>query len=701
MRITTPMIFKSAVTTLQKQSAQLLVAQQQAASGKVVQRPSDDAVGTRRILDLRNTLASIEQFKRNHNTINSLLSNTETGLQDVENLVLRARTLTLSAINDTANPDNRQAIAVEVADLFEQALQIGNTFVHGRYLFAGQAGSVAPFTATATGTSRANGLVTSGTLVPLADGELSINGTPIRATQVADDIVSPSDPAASAVAIAAAINDAFATTGVQAQASTTLALSVLDFGDLAGNNLLINGQAITGTISDAASLMAAINAANVPGVVASSSGSGNLTLTAADGRNVQLQTDGLTASNMAFASFDLGGGTALDQTATGTVTLSSAAAFTLGGLHPAPAGLSAGPVNLTAQYVGDAREVQMVMNTGQTIPVNIPGSQFLASDLHPDIDRDTPLASLRLGQGISAGSMQITDRVGNTATIDLSTAITIGEVIDTISADAGVNVTAAISSTGNGLTITDDNAVPTRNLTLTEVGTGTTASELGLALDRPGALVGAPLAPTLTPVTPVSLLYGGQGVSLSSLHIANGTTEVDVDLSTADTIGDVFAAINSSGTNVTARLNAAGTALEVRSNDPTTVAMVTEVGDGTTTADLGIQGARDTLQTLSLLQEALQKNDQNALGRLLTSLDENLQQLVTLRTDIGARTNRVDLVTNNLEEFKLHTRSLLSDTEDGDAFELLTRLTQLSTSFEVALATTARIVQPTLLDFLR
>jgi flagellin-like hook-associated protein FlgL len=188
---------------------------------------------------------------------------------------------------------------------------------------------------------------------------------------------------------------------------------------------------------------------------------------------------------------------------------------------------------------------------------------------------------------------------------------------------------------------------------------------------------------------------------LSSLHIANGTTEVDVDLSTAATIGDVLAAINSSGANVTARMNAAGTALEVRSNDPTTVAIVTEVGDGTTTADLGIQGPRDTLQTLSLLQEALQKNDPNALEHLLTSIDENLQQLVTLRTDIGARTNRVDLVTSNLEDLKLHTRTLLSDTEDGDAFELLTRLTQFTTAFEIALATTARIVQPTLLDFLR
>ena len=53
---------------------------------------------------------------------------------------------------------------------------------------------------------------------------------------------------------------------------------------------------------------------------------------------------------------------------------------------------------------------------------------------------------------------------------------------------AGVNVTAAVNTAGNGLTITDDNATPTGNLAVAEVGVGTTASELGLAANRPGAI---------------------------------------------------------------------------------------------------------------------------------------------------------------------------------------------------------------------
>jgi flagellar hook-associated protein 3 len=701
MRVTNTMFFNNAVANLQKQSAQLFAAQQHAATGKTVQKPSDNPVSARRILDLRGTLSSLAQFKENRQTMHSLLQTTEVSLAEAETIMLRARSITLSAINDTVSPGNRKAMAVEVAALFEQALQVGNTSVNGRFIFAGQAHSSAPFSATATLTSPARGLTSSGTLTPLAATDLTINGAQIRATQAADDTVSTSDNTASALAMATAINDALATTGVRATAATTLSLSVLDFGDLGGNNLRINGVAITGTITDEASLVAAINAANVPGVAASSTGSGNLTLSAADGRNIQLQTDGLATSNMAFAGFDPGGDTALDQTATGTVTLSSDTAFTLGGLNPGNAGFNPGPVNLTARYSGDTRNILMAMNTGQTVPVNIPGSQFLVANLQPNLDRNTPLSSLRLGQGISAGAIRITDRIGSTATIDLSTALTVGDVIDAISAASGVNVTAAVNAAGNGLTITDDNPVPTGNLTVTEVGAGTTASALGLVLDRPGALVGAPLQPLLTPSTPLSLLHNGQGVALTSLHVANGTTEADVDLSTAQTIGDVLTAINASGTNVTARINASGTALEVRSNDATTVAIVTEVNGGTTAADLGIQGAGDTLGTLSLLQEALQKNDRQALQNLLLGFDEGLQRILQLRADVGARTNRVELVEQNLQELELNMRTWLSATEDGDTLEIFSRLSQANVSFQAALAATARIVQSTLLDFLR
>jgi len=47
------------------------------------------------------------------------------------------------------------------------------------------------------------------------------------------------------------------------------------------------------------------------------------------------------------------------------------------------------------------------------------------------------------------------------------------------------------------------------------------------------------LNPVLTADTPLSALYGGQGVELGSLRVGDGTSEVTIDLSSAATIGDV------------------------------------------------------------------------------------------------------------------------------------------------------------------
>ena len=335
MRVTHTMIFQNALANMQRQSARLFEAQQQVATGKILQRPSDDPIGTRRALDLRDTLSALEQFERNRQAALSLLQTTETSLDDIETTVQRARSITLEAMNDTVNPENRRLLATEVAGLFEHVMQVGNSAVHGRYIFAGHANTQRPFTATATATSASSGLTTSGTLTPLTATDLAINSVQMRATQAADDTLSTSDHAASAVAIAAVINEALASTGVAARPTTTLSLSVSGFGDLSGNNFRINGVAVTGTISDETSLVAAINAASIPGVVASSAGSGNLTLSAADGRNLQLQSDGLSTSPMNFVDFNLAGGMALDQTTTGVVTLVSDTGFTLGGAIPA------------------------------------------------------------------------------------------------------------------------------------------------------------------------------------------------------------------------------------------------------------------------------------------------------------------------------------------------------------------------------
>ncbi len=701
MRITNTILFNTTLANIQQYNARLLQTYEEASSGRRLHRPSDDPTGTRRVLDLRGTLSSLEQFKSQRAVTTSLLEGTDTALQSVETLLLSAKGLALRGVNDTLGPEQRATLASEVGGLLHQAIALGNSDVNGRYLFAGQANDQPPFSAQATAASTVRTATPSGTLTPLGVDDLTINGMRIRATQTADDPLSTVDAAASARAVAAAINAATPSTGVQATVgSTTRALTVLNFGALAGNALTVNGVPVTGTITDAASLVSAVNAAQIPGVFASSSAANNLTLTAADGRNIALATDGSAASGINFLGFNPSGGVATSETTTGDVTLSSDNAFTLAGLNPGNAGLRSGPVHLTARFRGDNHAITQAIGATQTLTTNVVASQFLVADLQPAFDRSTPLASLRQGQGIQPGSIAITDRAGNTATVDLSPAVTVGDVIDAISAASGVNVTATVNSTQSGLTIVDDNAAPVRNLTIADVGSTTTARDLGVAVDRPGPIVGPPLNPRLTSTTSLNLLYGGRGIHLGTIHITNGTQETDIDLSSAHTMGDVLLAINTSTAGVQATFNTNGTALQVRSTNASTVAVVTEVGGGQSAAALGL-GGYDTFNMLSLLQEALQKDDRPALSALVTSLDEGVRGVMALRTEVGVRTNTVSATAEMQADFAMHLTSLLSETEDSDVAEVFTRLAQLNVGLQAALATSARILQSTLLDFLR
>ena len=701
MRITNTTLFNTTLANIQQYNARLLQTYEEAASGRRLHRPSDDPTGTRRVLDLRGRLSVLEQFKGQRVVTTSLLEGTDTALQSVETLLLSAKGLALRGANDTLGPEQRAILANEVGGLLHQAIALGNSDVNGRYLFAGQANDQPPFSEQVTVASTVRTATPSGTLTPLGVDDLTINGVSIRATQAADDPLSTVDAAASARAVAAAINAATPSTGVQATiGSTTRALTVLNFGGLAGNALTVNGVPVTGTITDATSLVAAVNAAQIPGVFASSSATNNFTLTAADGRNIALATDGSAASGINFLGFNPSSGIAASETTTGVVTLASANALTLTGLNPGNAGLRAGSGNLTVRFRGDNHAITQAIGPVQTLTTNVVASQFLVADLQPALDRSTPLSSLRQGQGIQPGSIAITDRAGNTATVDLSQAVTVGDVIDAISAASAVNVTATVDSTQNSLTIVDDNAAPTRNLTIADVGSATTARDLGIAVDRPGSIVGLPLTPQLASTTSLNLLYGGRGVRLGTIHITNGAQETDIDLSTARTVGDVLSAINTSTAGVQATFNTNGTALQVRSTNVNTVAVVTEVGGGQSAAALGL-GGHDTLKMLSLLQEALQKNDRPALSALVTSLDEGVRSVTALRAEVGVRTNTVSAAEETQADFTLHLTSLLSKTEDSDVAEVFTRLSQLNVGLQAALATSARILQSTLLDFLR
>ncbi|QXE00964.1 flagellar hook-associated protein FlgL [Terribacillus sp. DMT04] len=89
------------------------------------------------------------------------------------------------------------------------------------------------------------------------------------------------------------------------------------------------------------------------------------------------------------------------------------------------------------------------------------------------------------------------------------------------------------------------------------------------------------------------------------------------------------------------------------------------------------------------------------LDQYIGALDENIDNLINERADLGARMNRMDLVASRLDDQELSATKLMSDNEDADMEEVIMNLTSQEAVHRAAMSAGARIIQPTLMDFLR
>jgi flagellin-like hook-associated protein FlgL len=310
----------------------------------------------------------------------------------------------------------------------------------------------------------------------------------------------------------------------------------------------------------------------------------------------------------------------------------------------------------------------------------------------------TPLADLNGGTGVTAGNLTITDRAGNgPVNVAVLANQTIADVVTNINS-AAVNVTAQLNSAGNGIDIIDNNGFPTQNLVVAD---NATARDLGIVGNKPGVIYGADLNPSLSNATRVNVLDGGNGLTLSAVRVVNGLQNENADLSRANSITDILTALNGLGINTAAAINSAKTAIDVSSTSSQTAAIVSEVDGGTTSSDLGIQGANDFLKTMAVLEEALQKDDRNALLNMLDQFDLVLERLVEKGSGVGARTNQIDSMKNITEAREVEIIDLKSDIEDADMVEYLTKFTMQQTALQAMMSVAGRAVQLSLLDFLR
>jgi len=333
----------------------LQTAIQRLSSGLRINSAKDDAAGLAISDRMTAQIRGVNQAARNANDGISLAQTAEGALASISDNLQRIRELAVQSANATNSASDRASLQQEVSQLTAEIDRVatqtqfnGTNLLDGSFTSkvfqvganAGQTitvGAISSARSSALGVSYSASVTGGATTAALAAGQLTINGAAIQASVAG---AGAGQSAASAYAIAQAINASQGAVTATANATSVAGAVPTGFAAITAGTVQINGVDIGAVAAggtapvQGANVAAAINAVSAAsGVTATVAGSGAITLTAADGRDIviagsQVNT-GLTAG-----------------TTHGTITLAASGvtstSITVGGTAPASAGLTAG-----------------------------------------------------------------------------------------------------------------------------------------------------------------------------------------------------------------------------------------------------------------------------------------------------------------------------------------------------------------------
>lgn len=144
MRISTRMFYDRFLSDLQNNLEAMYSANEQLATGKRINRPSDDPTALSRIVGYKTQITAISEYKRAIDSAKNSLEAADSGMSNLNDVLTRAKELALTGANGTSDGNARKMIAKEVAVLIESTIGIANTKVGDRYIFSGYKSNVAP-----------------------------------------------------------------------------------------------------------------------------------------------------------------------------------------------------------------------------------------------------------------------------------------------------------------------------------------------------------------------------------------------------------------------------------------------------------------------------------------------------------------------------------------------------------------------------
>ncbi|HEY2415950.1 MAG TPA: flagellar filament capping protein FliD [Pirellulaceae bacterium] len=209
----------------------------------------------------------------------------------------------------------------------------------------------------------------------------------------------------------------------------------------------------------------------------------------------------------------------------------------------------------------------------------------------------TLISSLNGGAGLGTlGAINLTDRSGATASVNLAGADTLDDVIDRIN-QAGLRITASYNQADNGIALTDTSGASTSNLIVANGDATNSAAKLGIAANVAATTIdsGNLDRQSVSRATLLSSYNGGQGVGTGTFKITNSqgaTGTINLATLKPTTIGDVIDAINNLGLHVAAQINTTGDGIVLTdSAGGSGTLSAADQGTGKSAANLHLTGA--------------------------------------------------------------------------------------------------------------
>ncbi len=677
-----PQIINTNVASLNSQrnlnnsQSQLGVSLQRLSSGLRINSAKDDAAGLAISERFTTQIRGLNQASRNANDAISLAQTAEGAMGEYGNILQRVRELAIQSANSTNSASDRTALQGEASQLLSELQRVatttqfnGQNIIDGSFTGAQfQVGANANQTilvnvgnaqTSALGSYQVGNTATAVSGTALAGGDLTINGTDVGVST-----------SGSAESIAAAINSVTTTTGVKASATTTTSSSItntlLRNQTLQSGDLLVNGVnigSVTGSnnvATQGANVATAINnVSSQSGVSATADlATGALTLTSTTGKNIEI-----TSSNGVDGLDRIENATALEVRSAAATQSTGVTTF---------AGGAAGVSNITFLAGGATTDGDTFSIQGTTFEMDLDGLGVTAGNTAiAYAAADTAAGvSTKAAAVINGATSNVTadgTAAAMTLTSDVFTSTAVNHT-DITNGTAGYAINNAATA-GAGIAFGETLTVGGRVYEFTADGTGATTGNVGVSL----AITDAGIAQNfLTAVnaeyagarTNVQATGGAAAITLTSDLLGTGVSNLAVTESGAGVAGVSTAAATAGTAGAAVAFNVKGT-LALDSSTQFTIA-----GNNATKA--GLASASSTLSSIDAVDISTVAGANSAIALM----DGALDQINTLRGDLGAVQNRFESTIANLaasSENLSAARSRIRDTDYAEETAALTR----------------------------